>query len=186
MPLFPTPTPPPNIFYTTFPLYISPRGTVPRSVESRPQLSYPELCDATRSRAMIRPRHFNQHVMPRGTDVLPYTFPSTSSCLLLLLLAIKRTTSRLKGRRPRTIVYQKQLEWCTPYCAHDNAAALVTASLAASSLRHNTFIFLGEVEGHAPHLTFLALKISPLPHLVITPKHPRCLSLGSSRPQPCS
>ena len=114
-------------------------------------------------------------------------FPSTSSrplLLLLLLLAIERTMSRLKGRTPCAIVYQKQLEWYAPCCTHDNAAALVAATLAATSLRRDVTLHISFIPR-----TFLTLKLSPVPHLVITANTQNSLlplSLGPSRPQPCS
>jgi len=75
-------------------------------------------------------------------------FPSTSSrplLLLLLLLAIERTMSRLKGRTPCAIVYQKQLEWYAPCCTHDNAAALVAATLVATSLRRDVTLHTSHI-----------------------------------------
>jgi len=107
-------TPPQNLFCTTFLSEFSPKDTVPRSVEPRPQLSYPRLCDAARSRARIR--HMNPRSHKRSGDLekqmyWPCTFPATSRRPLVLLPAIEWTTNR---RRPCAIVYQKQSEWCTP------------------------------------------------------------------------
>ena len=122
----------------------SPKDTVPRPVEPRPQLSYPRLCDAARSRARIRhinPRNSHASSHKRSGDLeqqtyWPCTFPPTSPCPLVLLPAIEWTTSR---RRPCAIVYQKQSEWCTPYCTHAKRVTLLChfLQLAATSLRRD-------------------------------------------------
>ena len=85
-----------------------PRDPAPRSAEAKPQLANPRPCDATRSRAIVQTTQRNRRIGP------------TPCRLPLLLLATKRTTSRLKERRPCAMVCQKLLEWCAPYCAPDD------------------------------------------------------------------
>ena len=93
----------------------------------------------------------NQYVTPEEqTYALSLSTSSRPLLLLLLLLAIERTMSRLKGRTPCTIVYQKQLEWYTPYCTHDNASALVAATLAATSLRRDVTLH----KFHTSHIPY--------------------------------